>query len=318
MSETLTLPLEEVIALKPHPVADLFPMLLDSADPPAGYEGMTMPQFASLILKEGVKVPLVIWNGMLLDGRNRREGAKQASKVNPAGLSFVPADLSKLPVRYMEFKSDEEADEWVLSINLDRRQMNKDQMACLAAQYWDVEAERAKSRKEASRFGSEEWESGEVINGRTENGKTSEILGRRFHVSAPYVQKARSLWLNDRAKFERARSGQERVISKLVNPQKIKPDKDQDESYLEGIRDARAKGKSAITINAENSAAKRTYIEVIDTINQLHVDLLAHAKAEYERMGRNLLANPSIKVDPEENRNQWDNIESRNRQDGIK
>lgn len=221
------LPLSEILELKAWPTAALFPMLIDEANPPVAYEGMTMPQFADQILREGIREPLVIWNNFLIDGRNRREAARQAAAVKPntlATLSFEPADLSRIPVRYVDFKDEEEADNYVLALNLDRRTMNKDQLACLAVQFWDLEAERAKLRQGT----------------RTTNGpsieldreRTRDALARRFHVSKNYIQKARSLYLNDRDKFDKALSGTERVISKLVNPQKVNPS-DPDSPHVE-------------------------------------------------------------------------------------
>lgn len=221
------LPLSEVLQLKPYPTADVFPMLLDSGDPPAGYEGLTMPHFAGIILREGVRQPLVIWNGWLLDGRNRREAARIASKLSPAQLatlSFEPADLSMLPVQYPEFKDEEEADSYVLSLNINRRQMNKDQLACTAVQFWDATNLSETNQK-----------------------RTREVLAQQFHVSEGYIQKARSLFLNDRAKFDKALSGKERVIGKLISPgQKIKPEKDPAELHLQQISDGFVKASAAI------------------------------------------------------------------------
>lgn len=246
MSEIVYMPLEELLELKPYPTADIFPMLLDSADPPAGYEGMTMPQFADHILREGIREPLIIWGEFLLDGRNRREAVKQASAIKPeilAGLDFEPIDLTRIPVRYAEFKDEEEADSWVLSLNIDRRTMNKDQLACLAVKFWDIEAKRAEDRMKAGKADPH----AKLREG--ERNFTADVLGRRFHVSGTYIQKARTLWMNDRSKFDKAASGRERVIGKLISPgQKIKPDTDPNELALQQINDAFNKIKSAMAV----------------------------------------------------------------------
>lgn len=277
MAEIVYMPLAEVLALKPYPTADIFPMLVDSADPPAGYEGMTMPQFAGLILKEGVREPLVIWNGVLLDGRNRREAAKQAAAVKPevlAGLEFEPADLSSIPVRHADFKDEEEADSWVLSLNVSRRTLTKDQLACIAVRFWEIESERSNQRKEASQFGS----GAANFSGTGERGDTREILSRRFNVSKDYIQKARSLFLNDKPKFEKAASGKEKVIGKLVSPgQKIKPDTNPYELALQQFNDAFNKMKAAMIELAKSSGETRIAAR---TNTKTKIDLMPNIHSE--------------------------------------
>lgn len=199
--EIVNLPLEEVLALPTYPTADIFPMLLDEAEPPAGYEGMTIHQFADQILREGVREPLVLWNGFLLDGRNRREAARLANKA-------TPGSVKTLPVRYETFEEEEEADSWVLSLNIDRRNMNKDQLACLAVRYWEIIG----GRHGGDRKSDQADKNVSLI------GNTRDILSNRFHVSPVYIQKARGLWLTDRPKFEQAASGRKRVIAGLLSP----------------------------------------------------------------------------------------------------
>lgn len=239
MSNFEVLPLSDLLSLTIYPTADIFPMLLDSDPPPAGYEGMTMSQFADQILREGVREPLIIWNNFLLDGRNRREAAKLASSVKPevlAGLGFDPADLSSIPVRYVEFKDEEEADSWVLSLNIDRRTMNKDQLACIAVRYWEIEQVRM-GRPDKSAQNSADF------------SLTRKKLASRFHVGENYIQKARSLFINDKPKFDKAASGKEKVIGKLVSPgQKIKPDTDPNELALQQTNDAFNKINAAMDV----------------------------------------------------------------------
>lgn len=277
-SEIVLMPLDEVIALKPYPTADIFPMLLDSADPPAGYDGITMPQFADIILKEGVREPLVIWDGMLLDGRNRREAARQAAAVKPevlAGLGFTPADLSQIAVRFADFKDEEEADSWVLSLNIDRRTMNKDQLACLAVRYWEIESERAKERQIRKSSDSVQAK----LPGQIE-GQTKTILANRFHVSEGYIQKARSLFINDRPKFETAASGKERVIGKLVSPgQKIKPDTDPNDLALQQNNDAF--NKINTTIDVLGKSTGDTYISSKNNIKIKIERLIEHYNGKF-------------------------------------
>lgn len=260
------LTIEEISELKPYPTADIFPMLLDEAEPPKGYDGLTLPQFADQILKEGIREPLVIWNGFLIDGRNRRAAAQKAHSLKPtelAELTFTPVDLSTLPVRYAEFETEEEADSWVLSLNIDRRTMNKDQLACLAVKYWEV--------VEVNRVGRPSGDSNGAENS-AQFTKRRDVLANRFHVSKDYIQKARSLYTNDRAKFDKAASGRERVLAKLVSPgQKIKPETDQNELALQQILDGfnKIKGAMAILAKAEGESYASAKNNVDAKINKL-------------------------------------------------
>lgn len=217
--EIVYLPLEEVLALPTYPTADIFPMMLEGGKAPDGYEGMTIDQFSNQISKEGVREPLVLWNGFLLDGRNRREAARLANKATPGSITTIP-------VRYETFEEEEEADSWVLSLNIDRRFLNKDQLACLAVRFWEIEAQRSKQRQSTlNNAPAQKW-------AEAEKGQTRDFLARRFHVSDNYIQKARTLFLNDPLKFEKAASGREKVIGKMVSPgQQVAPD-DPDTPYV--------------------------------------------------------------------------------------
>lgn len=212
--EIVNLPLEEVLALPTYPTADIFPMMLEGSKAPDGYEGMTIDQFSNQISKEGVREPLVLWGGLLLDGRNRREAARLANKATPGSITSIP-------VRYVEFEDEEDADSWILSLNIDRRNMNKDQLACLAVRFWEVEAERARDRKAQAGASSAPGRLADKDLTKTSQvfeGNTRDVLSRRFHVSRDYIQKARNLFLNDLPKFEQAASGRSRVIGKMISP----------------------------------------------------------------------------------------------------
>lgn len=269
------LTIEEISELKPYPTADIFPMLLDEADPPKGYDGLTLPQFADQILKEGIREPLVIWNGFLIDGRNRRAAAQKAHSLKPAELAeltFTPVDLSTLPVRYADFETEEEADSWVLSLNIDRRAMNKDQLACLAVKYWEI--------VEVNRVGRPSSEDKGAENS-AQFTKKRDALASRFHVNKDYIQKARSLYINDRSKFDKAASGRERVLGKLISPgQKIKPDTDPNELALTQVNDAFAKMKTAMSTLAK--AEGESYASAKNNVEAKINRLMEHFNEEFK------------------------------------
>ena len=90
-----------------HPAARLFPLL----------DGKEREQLVRDVRKRGVREPVVIWRGQLLDGRNRVEAARQAN---------VP-----VPVRQLD--DDVDPFGFVLSANAFRRHMTASQLAMTCA-----------------------------------------------------------------------------------------------------------------------------------------------------------------------------------------
>ena len=90
-----------------HPAALLFPLL----------DGKEREQLVRDVRKHGVREPVVIWRGQLLDGRNRVEAARQAN---------VP-----VPVKRLE--DDVDPFSFVLSANAFRRHMTASQLAMTCA-----------------------------------------------------------------------------------------------------------------------------------------------------------------------------------------
>ncbi len=95
------------VAYRVHPAALLFPLL----------DGKEREQLVGDVRKRGVREPVVIWRGQLLDGRNRVEAARQAN---------VP-----VPVRQLD--DDVDPFGFVLSANAFRRHMTASQLAMTCA-----------------------------------------------------------------------------------------------------------------------------------------------------------------------------------------
>jgi hypothetical protein len=98
--------------LRVHSVADLFPIM----------EGNEFDGLCENIATRGLHNPIVVLNGVLLDGRNRLR-ACAARGIQPAF-----ADYTWLKNR---------EDEWIISQNMHRRSLTPDQRAALLATYYD-------------------------------------------------------------------------------------------------------------------------------------------------------------------------------------
>jgi hypothetical protein len=83
-SETSTLPTLpfDPATLRPHPLAGQFDMIEDGDDGGAAFEGLK-----ASIKAEGIKVPIKMFNGQVLDGRNRLKAALAV------GHQFRPRDF---------------------------------------------------------------------------------------------------------------------------------------------------------------------------------------------------------------------------------
>jgi N6-adenosine-specific RNA methylase IME4 len=92
-----------------YPAAGLFPMLDDEA----------LVAMSQDIARHGLRHPIVVWRGQLLDGRNRREACRLAD-VAPEVISFEGDESAALA--------------FVASVNLRRRHLPASQAALIAAQ----------------------------------------------------------------------------------------------------------------------------------------------------------------------------------------
>lgn len=87
-----------------HPLANIFPMMEDD-------------QFDALvadILRHGIQTPITLYQGKILDGRNRYRAAREA------GYKLTAKDFRDLP-------SDQDPKQFVVSANAQRRQLNQEQ-----------------------------------------------------------------------------------------------------------------------------------------------------------------------------------------------
>ena len=107
-----------------HPLANIFPLI----------DGQAYQDLMADILKHGVREPIWLFDGQILDGRNRYRAAKAMG---------VSCD-------FREYDGDDDgALSLVLSLNLKRRQLTSSQLAMVALEIEKYEAVRAKQRQAA-------------------------------------------------------------------------------------------------------------------------------------------------------------------------
>ena len=112
---------KKIFDMPVHPDAALFPML-DEDD---------LDQLAEDIKANGLRQPIVIQDGLLVDGRNRLEACRRAD-VEPVTVELNGDD----PKAY------------ILSLNINRRHMNASSRAMVVAMMYPDKGEHGRGRKD--------------------------------------------------------------------------------------------------------------------------------------------------------------------------
>jgi ParB-like chromosome segregation protein Spo0J len=99
--------------LKAHPYADLFPMMTSAE----------LEALAADIADNGLRQPVVRYQGMTLDGRNRLVACEKVG-VEPTFTDFDGDDAGALAL--------------VISLNVQRRDLTAAQRAVVAAKAWGL------------------------------------------------------------------------------------------------------------------------------------------------------------------------------------
>jgi len=99
--------------MQAHPAADIFPLLV----------GAEIDALAADIREHGQREPIIIHNGMILDGRNRARACEQ--------LGIEPVTR--------KWDRDGTPEEFVISMNVHRRHLSESQRALVAAKIANIE-----------------------------------------------------------------------------------------------------------------------------------------------------------------------------------
>lgn len=94
--------------MRAHPAAELFPMLPDAA----------LAELARDIDANGLRDPICVWEGMIVDGRNR--------------MAAINKTMRAPLYREMEFKDDSECIRYIISTNIHRRHLTESQRMIIA------------------------------------------------------------------------------------------------------------------------------------------------------------------------------------------
>jgi ParB-like chromosome segregation protein Spo0J len=155
MTDTL-----DLANLEAHPFADLFPMMT----------GQAFDEFVADIADKGIVTPIILYQGKILDGRNRYAAAKAA------GIALDP----KLHKRTFT-GSEAEALDLVMSLNLQRRHLTTSQRAIAAAKIAALAPGRP-SKEEAAKVGIEQAAQAMQV-----SAFTAKLAKRVYKTARPHI-----------------------------------------------------------------------------------------------------------------------------------
>jgi hypothetical protein len=123
---------EMICGYKVHPAASLFPLI----------EGEEFDELCDSILKNGMRVPVLVDGDVLIDGRNRLR-AVEALRAKGEKVKF---DI----VHWLNHGMN--VSEWIWDVNAMRRHMSEDALVCASAEIWKLIQAENQGRKKATQF----------------------------------------------------------------------------------------------------------------------------------------------------------------------
>jgi len=142
--------------MESHRFADIFPMI----------EGNEFEQLKADIKEHGLLQPIILYEGKILDGRNRYKAVMELN----------------LPIKTIEYEGTKPL-EYVISGNLKRRHLTADQRAVIAQEVMPMLEEEARKRMSAGGRGDK------IVT----PSKSREEASKMFNVGTTYIQQIKKL-----------------------------------------------------------------------------------------------------------------------------
>lgn len=179
-------PTEEV---KIHEMADAFPLP----------EGNEFEQLKSSIEAEGQQVPVIMHNGVLLDGRSRWRACRELGRM----------------VKHVEWHGPGTVEEMILATNLWRRHLTTGQKAAIAVKLLPSIELQADERSKAGKAADP--------SAKLHQGRSDELAGKKVGVSGRTVAKAKMIFDASAEIFNKLFTGE---LTLAQAQRKIKPPAD--------------------------------------------------------------------------------------------
>ena len=149
-----------------HPACTVFPQLSDDE----------LHDLADDIAVNGLRNPIVLWQGKILDGRNR----------------YLACKIAEVEPRFTEFEGDDPIG-WVISQNLQRRHLTASQKAVVALDLLPMLEKEAKQRQRRSNEYRGNGRLAKNYADRNGKGKAAEAAAKIVGASSRYVEMVKSV-----------------------------------------------------------------------------------------------------------------------------
>jgi DNA modification methylase len=171
-------PPDKMHRMKLHPACTIFPKLNDDE----------LRELAEDIKANGLQNPIVLFDGKILDGRNR----------------FAACKLAGVKPRFVKWEGTGSPVAWVISQNLVRRHLTASQRAIVALDILPMLEKEAKERQRLSNGRGKKV----AHPGANLNGKASEIAARITKASSRYIETAKAIGTKAPELLDRIRTGE--------------------------------------------------------------------------------------------------------------
>lgn len=222
-----------------HPMCDLVPRLTDE-------------EFAALgedIRKYGVREPVKVWNGYIVDGRHRWEICQRL------GIDC--------PIQIIELPEGETVAEYVLSMN-NRRSLTSSQRAALAAEFMPILEDEAKKRQAS---GVEDDQS---------RGRAIDHAAKQAKTNPTYVAAAKKIKDADPELHKKVLDGSMSIAeAKEQAKAKSLPPPPVEDHEIDGLNQAVTEPKVVAALRE-----RAWFGEVVNQVHALKREILEFAKSE--------------------------------------
>lgn len=168
-----------------HEIADIFPLI----------HGKEFVDMKADIAANGVHESIVMYEGQILDGRNRFR-ACQETGVQPEFVEYTESD----PVGY------------VISLNLHRRHLDSDQKAACGIDTLPLYEKQAKKRQAKNALNNQPQSQNAEIIPESEKGESRDKVAEHFGTNPRYVSDLKKIKAEDPEAFEEIKSGKKKLV----------------------------------------------------------------------------------------------------------
>jgi site-specific DNA-methyltransferase (adenine-specific) len=174
--------------MKIHPIADLLPML----------SGLEWESFKADISKNGIRLPVVVYQGQILDGRNRWKACQEL----------------KIKCPTVEWSGPGSVLDYIVSCNLERRHLNASQRAAFAVEALPFYEAEAKKRQGARTDIKAKLPEGS-------RGQSRDHAARAFKASPRYTEDAKKLKAEAPEIFEQVKAGGQTISEAMKRMKEV-------------------------------------------------------------------------------------------------